>query len=148
MTETTHSRQREPTHEALMVLFIGQDNLPGSPGTRRFIGADQGDLPISLFLVDDGPGFGPRLHRHPYPELFILHAGQAEFEVDDAVLLAKAGDILIAPAGAAHRFTSTGSGQLRMTAIHTAAEMDTEWLEPEGEREHAGNPEPTNGTPC
>jgi mannose-6-phosphate isomerase-like protein (cupin superfamily) len=148
MTEATHSRQREPTHEALMVLFIGQDNLPGSPGPRRFIGADHGDLPISLFLVDDGPGFGPRLHRHPYPELFILHAGQAEFEIHDAVLLAKAGDILIAPAGAAHRFTSTGSGQLRMTAIHTAAEMDTEWLEPEGEREHAGNPEPTNGTPC
>jgi hypothetical protein len=35
-----------------------------------------------------------------------------------------------------------------MTAIHTAPEMDTGWLEPDGERERAGNSEPTNGTPC
>jgi mannose-6-phosphate isomerase-like protein (cupin superfamily) len=148
MTEATHSPQHESTHEALMDVFIGQDNLPGPRGARRFIGADHGGLPISLFLVDDGPGSGPRLHRHPYPELFILHAGQAEFTVDDAVFVAEAGDILIAPAGTAHRFTNTGSEQLRMTAVHTAPEMDTEWLEPDGEPERAGNSEPTNGTPC
>lgn len=129
-------------------MFIGHDDLPGSPEARRLIGADHGGLPISLFLVDDGPGSGPRLHRHPYAELFILHAGQAEFKVDDVVLIAKAGDILIAPAGAAHRFTNTGSEQLRITAIHTAPNMDTEWLEPAGEREHAVAPKPTNGTPC
>ena len=39
-----------------------------------------------------------------------------------------AGDIVIAPAGAAHRFTSVGDEQLRLTAIHTASTMDTEWL--------------------
>ena len=71
---------------------------PG-PGGPWFIGArEHGGLPISLFLVDDRPGAGPRLHRHPYPELFIVHAGQAEFVVDDARLSAAAGDILIAPA--------------------------------------------------
>jgi mannose-6-phosphate isomerase-like protein (cupin superfamily) len=35
---------------------------------------------------------------------------------------------VIAPAGSAHRFTSIGNEQLRLTAIHTAATMDTEWL--------------------
>jgi quercetin dioxygenase-like cupin family protein len=73
-------------------------DLPGSSQARRFIGAEHGGVPISLFLVDDRPGAGPRLHRHPYAELFIVHAGQAHFEIDDTRLTAMAGDILIAPA--------------------------------------------------
>ncbi len=87
-------------------------------------------MPISLFLVDDRPGAGPLLHRHPYPEVFIVHAGQADFEIDGTRLVATAGDILIAHAGTAHRFTNTGDERLRITAIHTAPTMDTEWLEP------------------
>lgn len=115
MTRTTH--------------LIRQDELPGSPGASRFIGADHGGVPISLFLVDQRPGGGPLLHRHPYPEVFVVHAGGARFEVDGIAIDAGAGDVLIAPAGAAHRFTSTGDGPLRVTAIHAAPAMDTEWLE-------------------
>ena len=100
------------------------------PEAHRFIGADHGGLPISLFLVDDRPGAGPLLHRHPYAEVFVVHAGEARFEIDDLRLTATAGDILIAPAMSAHRFTNTGETQLRLTAIHTAPDMDTEWLQP------------------
>jgi quercetin dioxygenase-like cupin family protein len=111
-------------------LLLGRGDLPGSPEAHQFIGADHGALPISLFLVDGRPGAGPLLHRHPYPEVFIVHAGEAEFEIDGTRLRATAGDILIAPAGSAHRFTNTGTQRLRVTAIHTAPDMDTEWLEP------------------
>ena len=111
-------------------LLIRRCDLPGSPEAHRFIGAEHGGVPISLFLVDDRPGAGPLLHRHPYPELFIVHAGQAEFEIDGTRLIATAGDILIAPAETAHRFTNTGSEQLYITAIHTAPTMNTEWLQP------------------
>ncbi len=111
-------------------LLIRRGDLPGSPEAHQFIGAEHGALPISLFLVDDRPGAGPLLHRHPYPELFIVHAGHAEFEIDGARLIATAGDILIAPARTAHRFTNTGDERLCITAIHTAPNMDTEWLEP------------------
>ena len=123
-------------------LLITQADLPGSPGAQQFIGADHGALPISLFLVDGRPGAGPLLHRHPYPEVFVVHAGQAEFEVDGTRFRATAGDVLIAPAGSAHRFTNTGEEQLRITAIHTAPNMDTEWLEPANRATH------TKGTPC
>ena len=131
---TPTTTPREPTS-----LLLRRSDLPGSPGAHRFIGAEQGRLPISLFLVDDRPGAGPRLHRHPYPELFIVHAGQADFEIDDARLIATAGDILIAPAQTPHRFTNTGDEQLRLTAIHTAPTMDTEWMEPA---------QRTEGRPC
>jgi mannose-6-phosphate isomerase-like protein (cupin superfamily) len=110
-------------------VLIKRHGLPGSPEARQFIGAEHGDLPISLFLVDDRPGAGPKLHRHPYPELFIVHAGEAEFEIDGTRLIATAGDILIAPARTAHRFTNAGNEQLCLTAIHTAPNMNTEWLE-------------------
>jgi quercetin dioxygenase-like cupin family protein len=119
-------------------LLIRSGELPGSPEAHQFIGAEHGALPISLFLVDDRPGAGPVLHRHPYPELFIVHAGQAEFEIDRALLVATAGDILIAPAGSAHRFTNIGEERLCITAIHTAPKMETEWLAPRRAK----------GTPC
>lgn len=111
-------------------LRISHDALPGPPEARRFIGAHHGGVPISLFLVDDGPGAGPLLHRHPYAEVFVVHAGEARFQIDDLRLTATAGDILIAPAMSAHRFTNTGEGHLRVTAIHTAPDMNTEWLPP------------------
>lgn len=111
-----------------MTLLIKSGDLVGPPEGRRFVGADHGGVPVSLFVVEAPPGSGPELHRHPYPEVFVLAAGEAEFEVGDARVVAVSGDIVIAPAGVPHRFTGIGTTQLRLTAIHTAAVMDTEWL--------------------
>lgn len=108
--------------------LIRRSELPGPPTGRQFVGADHGDIPISLFLVDAPFATGPELHRHPYPEVFIVDAGQADFQIEDTHLTVTAGDIVIAPAGAAHRFTSSGDEHLRLTAIHTASTMDTERL--------------------
>ena len=63
-------------------IHFGADELGGPGDARVFTGADHGDLPISLFMIDGRPGSGPALHRHPYPELFVVHAGRAEFQVD------------------------------------------------------------------
>ena len=111
-----------------MTLLIKSTELAGPPEGRRFVGAEHGGVPVSLFLVEAGPGSGPELHRHPYPEVFVLAKGRAEFEVGGARLVAGAGDIVIAPAGAPHRFTSIGTDRLQLTAIHTAPVMDTDWL--------------------
>ena len=109
-------------------MLISPNALPGRPEGRSFIGADHGGMPISLFLVDLRPRSGPTLHRHPYPEIFVLDTGQATFQIGNTLLTAHAGDILIAPAGCAHGFTSTGGGQLRLTAIHTASTIETDRL--------------------
>lgn len=108
--------------------FVRGGTLPGSDSADVFHGRDHGNLPISMFLVHNRPGEGPELHRHPYAEVFVVHSGQARFELDDATLTAAAGDVVIAPAGAAHRFTNAGSSELSMTCIHAAAEMESEWL--------------------
>jgi mannose-6-phosphate isomerase-like protein (cupin superfamily) len=58
----------------------------------------------------------------------VVHAGQAEFQVDHDRVVARAGDIVVAPARAARRFANTGTEQLRLTAIHAAGRFDTEWI--------------------
>jgi quercetin dioxygenase-like cupin family protein len=98
-----------------------------STAARRLVGLDHG-LPISMFLVHNRPGDGTQLHRHPYPEVFVVHTGHAHFQLDADALTAGAGDVVIAPAGSTHGFTNAGPGELSMTCIHTAAEMATEWL--------------------
>lgn len=123
-------------------MLIDLSDLPGPPDGRSFIGAEHGGLPISLFVVHGGPGVGPEFHRHPYAEVFVLDAGQAEFQVGDSLLTAHAGAIVIAPAGSPHRFTNTGDGQLRLTAIHTAPTMETEWLAPDAARTPASRTGP------
>jgi quercetin dioxygenase-like cupin family protein len=111
-----------------MTNLIPHGTLPGSELADVFHGREHGHVPISMFLVHNQPGDGPELHRHPYPEIFVVHAGQAGFQLDDTWLTANVGDVVMAPAGAAHRFTNLGPGELSMTCIHAAAEMATDWL--------------------
>ena len=108
---------------------IHSSDLPGSGRARDFVGEDHG-VGVTLILLDAEPGFGPRLHRHPYEEVFVIHEGEATFTVGDAEIEAGAGDIVVAPANTLHRFVNTGAGQLRFTSVHRSPRFETEWLEP------------------
>jgi quercetin dioxygenase-like cupin family protein len=112
-----------------MDLHIHSNRLPGGDSSREFEGRDYG-AGLTLILVNVETGQGPSLHRHPYEEIFVIHAGTGSFVVDEAVVQGSAGDIVIAPAGTAHRFTNSGSDRLQLTAIHHNANFVTEWLEP------------------
>jgi quercetin dioxygenase-like cupin family protein len=49
--------------------------------TLRFEGEDHGSG-VSMFLVDNEPGEGPALHRHPYSETWVVRSGRARFTAD------------------------------------------------------------------
>ena len=102
--------------------------LAGGDPVLKFEGKDHG-TGISFFVGSFAPGRGPDLHRHPYEETFILHEGSATFTVDGETIKAEAGQIVIVPGGAAHKFISSGDTDLRSVNIHPAPEMATEWLE-------------------
>jgi len=82
-----------------------------------------------VILVHSSPGVGPKLHRHPYAEVFIVEAGQATFRIGDETAVVEAGHVVVSPPGEAHGFTNSGAGQLRLIAIYGAPRFDTEWLE-------------------
>ncbi|MBL8127834.1 MAG: cupin domain-containing protein [Chloroflexia bacterium] len=106
-------------------------DLPHSGNSYELEGTHYGGVPASLIFFNGPPGSGPRLHRHPNPELFVIEEGEATFVVDDERVTATAGQIVIAPAGVPHTFTNTGSGKLRSTDIHLSDHFLTEWLEDE-----------------
>lgn len=92
------------------------EELPGGAG-------------ISLILESTTKaGAGPRLHRHPYAETFIVRRGSATFTVADERLVARAGQVLVVPAGVPHAF-STGPDGYEGVHIHESPRFVTEWLE-------------------
>jgi mannose-6-phosphate isomerase-like protein (cupin superfamily) len=104
------------------------DDLEHSDHSHELVGADHGDVPFSVILVHSKPGVGPKLHRHPYAEVFILEAGQATFRIGAEDIVVEAGRIVVSPPGEAHGFTNTGEGELRLIAIHGGPRFVTEWL--------------------
>jgi mannose-6-phosphate isomerase-like protein (cupin superfamily) len=75
------------------------------------------------------PGGGPRLHKHPYAETFVILAGTALFTIGDAKIEASAGHILVVPPDTPHKFENRGPGTLETIDIHERGAFATEWLE-------------------
>ena len=103
------------------------DELLGGENASTFNGHEHG-ASVSFFLSHNRPGTGPELHRHPYEETFIVQEGDVLFTVGADTIEATAGDIVVVPAGAPHKFVSRGASH-RQISIQPAARMETEWLE-------------------
>ena len=96
------------------------EELPGGAG-------------ISIILESTTQeGVGPRLHRHPYAETFIIRRGSATFTVGAGAnareVVGRAGQVLVVPADTPHRFR-TGPGGYEAVHIHANDCFVTEWLE-------------------
>ena len=104
------------------------DELEPTEHSHEFVGAEHGDVPFSAILVHSRAGVGPKVHRHPYPEVFIVESGQATFQIGDESIVIEGGNVVISPAGEAHGFVNSGTGELRLTAIHGSGRFSTEWL--------------------
>jgi quercetin dioxygenase-like cupin family protein len=101
--------------------------LPGGENSSTFDGHEHG-AQVSFFLSHNRPGTGPKLHRHPYEETFIVEDGDVLFTVGESTIEARAGDVVVVPAAAPHKFVSRGATH-RQVSIHPVARMETEWLE-------------------
>jgi mannose-6-phosphate isomerase-like protein (cupin superfamily) len=92
------------------------EQLPGGAG-------------ISIILESTTKeGVGPRLHKHPYAETFIIRRGTATFTVGTEQVVGRAGQILVVPADTPHKF-ATGPGGYEAVHIHANPTFETTWLE-------------------
>jgi len=96
--------------------------------TQTIEGAEHGAA-ISLILDRSDPGQGPRLHRHPYDETWVVVDGTVNFEAVNETCAAGPGDVVIVPANTAHKFTNTGPGPSRLVCIHANPTVIGERLE-------------------
>lgn len=88
-----------------------------------------GHASISIILESTtSEGVGPRLHKHPYAETFIIRRGSATFTIGTEQVVGKAGQVLVVPADTPHKF-STGPQGYEAVHIHAGSKFETEWLE-------------------
>jgi mannose-6-phosphate isomerase-like protein (cupin superfamily) len=106
----------------------GVEVIRDAVAADELVGADHGDVGISLIFVDTDPGRGPSLHRHQYDEVFTVLEGRATFLAGADEIEAGAGDVVIVRAGQPHGFRNTGEGRLRMVSVHLSPRFATEWL--------------------
>ena len=106
-------------------LVVGREQLADS----ELQGFQFGGAHVCLIFVDMEPGDGPRLHRHPYEEIFVILEGQARFTVGAETVDATGGQVLIVQAQVPHRFVNSGTGRLRQIDIHANDRFITQWLE-------------------
>lgn len=112
-----------------MSYTVVRDELNRYGDTYEFHGFQHASANISFIWVDMAPGEGPRLHKHPYAELFVIQEGRATFTVGAETLEAHAEQILIVPPETPHTLTNTGEGRLRQMDIHLSERFITHWLE-------------------
>jgi mannose-6-phosphate isomerase-like protein (cupin superfamily) len=100
----------------------------GSLPTRNLKGADH-SATISLILDQSESGQGPRLHKHPYDETWVVIEGQLSFQAGAERFDAGPGDIVIVAPGTPHKFTNNGPHRANLVCIHASPTFETEWLE-------------------
>ena len=97
---------------------VAQKDLPFVGMSRQFVGAEHGQVGISVYIVESPPGRGTRLHRHPYDEVSFVREGRGRWTVDGEVREAGAGDILVVKAGQVHAFENVGDVPLVQLDVH------------------------------
>lgn len=84
---------------------------------------------VSFFIVQFSPGKGPRKHRHPYEEMFMILKWEIEAIVDGETKPLGENNIMIVPSGAWHEFRNCSEKPVFMINLHPVPEMVTEWAQ-------------------
>jgi mannose-6-phosphate isomerase-like protein (cupin superfamily) len=108
---------------------VHQSQLPFVGMSHQFIGADQGDVAVSAYLVNAPPDRGPPRHRHPYDKVAFVREGRGRWTVEGHSFEVGPGDILVIKAGEVHTFVNIGEGPLVMHDIHLSPRFVQENLE-------------------
>ena len=112
-----------------MYKVIRADEVQRSPGgTVTFEGEPYGSG-VSFFHVNNEPGQGPDLHRHPYSETWIVRSGKVRFTADGEDIEAGPGDIAVVGPETPHKFKNMGTERLEVVCIHSSPRIIQEELE-------------------
>ena len=97
---------------------VRQEDLPFIGSSYNFVGADNGDVNVSVFLLRALPGRGPGPHRHPYDEVQFVREGRGIWTVNGEEFEAGAGDFLVIKAGEILGFRCIGEAPLVQVDVH------------------------------
>ncbi len=107
------------------ILDINELTPPGGE-VANFQGVEH-EANVSFFIVQFKSGHGPRKHRHPYEETFIILDGEIEAVIDGETHSIGSGKIVVIPAETWHEFRNCSEKTLLMVNLHPVPKMITEW---------------------
>lgn len=100
------------------MYHVRAEDLPFVGSSHQFVGADQGDTNVSVFLFNGKPGSGPGPHRHPYDEIQFIREGRGIWTVNGKTFEGGAGDVFVIKAGEIHSFKAVGDSPLVQLDVH------------------------------
>jgi len=111
--------------------ILSRDDWSKTPGMwhGEFEGKVFGTGASVMFYATEEIGRGPKLHRHPYDEIFIVRKGRALFTVGEEQFEAGEGSIVFGAANIPHKYVSVGPDLLEMIDIHVSGRFIQEDLE-------------------
>jgi len=102
--------------------------LPHDRGVVEVEGKPHG-ANVTVLLEHMEPGRGPRLHRHPYGETWVVIEGRIGFSDGKGTHEAGPGDVVYVAANEPHKFTVLSETRIKMVCIHQSPTFITEWLD-------------------
>ena len=111
-----------------MFKVLTTDDLKANGSRTATFEGEAHSAGTSFFLVDNDPGQGPGLHRHPYSETWVVLAGEAVITADGEDIPAKEGDVVVVAAETPHKFRNTGTDRLLIMCIHASPHFIQKWL--------------------
>ena len=111
-----------------MTRVLNMADLAAGETSAEFQGHEHG-AGVSFIAIDAPPRSGPTLHRHPYAEVFVVQEGTVQFTAGEETIEARAGQVVVVPAGVPHRFVDAGSGRPQQLDIHAGDRFVTGWLD-------------------
>lgn len=122
------TKRNVPISTQELVISRGDGRDGGADWTENFQELP-GGANVSIILEStDQPGVGPRLHKHPYAETFIIKRGSATFTIGSEQVTGSAGQVLVVPAETPHKF-ATGPDGYEAVHIHANPRFITDWLD-------------------
>lgn len=113
------------------IRMLGKEDWEKTPGKwhGEFEGNMFGTDASVIFYATDEIGRGPKLHRHPYDEIFIVRKGRALFTVGEEQFEAGEGSVVFGAANIPHKYVNLGPGLLETIDIHVSGTFIQENLE-------------------
>ena len=112
-----------------MYRVVRSGELEPSPGGTVTFEGDPYGSGVSFFLVNNEPGAGPDLHKHPYSETWVVRSGRVRMTADGEDLEAGPGDIMVVGPETPHKFKNMGPDRLEIVCIHSSPRMIQQALE-------------------
>ncbi len=102
-----------------MTRIVDKADLAHGESSYEFEGHHH-DAGVSFIVVDAPPGSGPKLHKHPYEEVFVVQEGNVTFTAGEEVIVARGGQVVVVPAGVPHKFVNSGVGRILKLSAATS----------------------------